>query len=193
MSALPEDLQKIVSDVDAVDRAAEGLAARVTDEEFHWQPDEGRRWSIAQCLDHLATINELYTAAIREGVKVARARGWKRRGPAMPSFFGRKFVASQEPPVTRRWRAPEKVQPRPRRSREQIMEAYRHAHDDFRQVVADCAQLDVNRATFPNPFFSLVRVKVSTGLHVVPAHDRRHLWQAEQVEKEIRQPPGTDR
>ncbi|HXG54609.1 MAG TPA: DinB family protein [Vicinamibacterales bacterium] len=186
LSTLPEDLQTIVSDVDAADRAAEAIAARVTDEAFQWQPDGGRRWSIAQCLDHLAAVNGLYTAAIRVGVKNAQALGWTRTGPAVPGFLGRRFIALQEPPVTRRVRAPEKVQPRPRRSREEIMKAYRDAHDDFRQLVSECAQLDVNRATFPNPFFSLVRVKVSTGLLVLPAHNRRHLWQAEQVEKDFR-------
>ena len=29
--------------------------------------------------------------------------------------------------------------------------------------------------------------KVATGFQVIAAHDRRHLWQAEQVEREIRQ------
>lgn len=187
MPPLPEDLRKILSDVDAADRAAEAIAARVTIEEFQWQPDGGRRWSIAQCLDHLASVNALYTAAIRKGLNEAHARGWKRTGPAAPGFLGRKFVALLEPPVTRRARAPEKVHPKPRRSRVEIMKAYRDAHDDLRRLVSECALLDVNRATFPNPFFGLVRVKVSTGLHILPAHDRRHLWQAEQVEKEIRQ------
>ncbi len=36
-------------------------------------------------------------------------------------------------------------------------------------------------ATYQTPFFELLRVKVATGLPVLPAHDRRHLWQAERV------------
>jgi hypothetical protein len=44
----------------------------------------------------------------------------------------------------------------------------------------------VNGATFTNPFIKFVRVSVATGLNVIAAHDRRHLWQAEQVEKELR-------
>jgi hypothetical protein len=50
-------------------------------------------------------------------------------------------------------------------------------------MIADAADVDVNRATFVNPFLRFVRVKVSTGLSVVSAHDRRHLWQADQVRK----------
>jgi hypothetical protein len=34
-------------------------------------------------------------------------------------------------------------------------------------------------------------MRVSTGLHVIAAHDRRHLWQAEQVVKALRERPTT--
>jgi hypothetical protein len=32
----------------------------------------------------------------------------------------------------------------------------------------------------------LIRVRVSTAFNVIAAHDRRHLWQAQQVEHELR-------
>ena len=186
-TSLPPDLQQIFDAIEATDAAGAAIAGRVSDEEFHWKPSEGRRWSIAECLDHLAIINVVYVTAVRVGVEQARKKGWTRRGAAQPGFFGRRFVASQEPPVKVRFRAPERVQPRPMRTREDILRAYHAAHDEVRRLIADCATIDTNRATFPNPFLPLARVRVSTGLHVIPAHDRRHLWQAEQVEKELRE------
>jgi hypothetical protein len=51
----------------------------------------------------------------------------------------------------------------------------------LRQVIAAAADVDINRATLPNPFLRIVRLRVSTALMVLAAHDRRHLWQAEQV------------
>lgn len=184
-SSLPPDLQQILDAIDATDQAGAALAARVTDAEFQWKPDDGRRWSIAECLDHLATVNTMYAAAVRAGIEKARKNEWTRRGPAEPGFFGKKFVASQEPPVKMKLRAPQRVQPKPMRSRDDIMRAYHSAHDEVRRLIAECATIDPNRATFSNPFVPILKVKVSTGLHVMPAHDRRHLWQAEQVEKEI--------
>jgi hypothetical protein len=186
MSELPEDLRTIEAAIDAADAAADALAARVNDEEFFWQPDGGRRWSIALCLDHLAVADAVYGAAMREAVDRARAAGWTRQGPGAPGFFGRKFIASLEPPVTRRMSAPRKITPRPAAGRPAILEAYHEAHADLRRLVADAASIDINRATFANPFIPLVRVRVSTGLSIIAAHDRRHLWQAEQVEKALR-------
>lgn len=188
MHTLPPDLQTLWDAMDGADRAGEGLAARLTDEEFFWQPDEGRRWSVALCLDHLAVTNKVYGGAMRLGVETAKARGWRRQGPAVPGFFGRKFAESQEPPVKRRSSAPGKIKPQPARSREEILRAYREGHDLVRALLVEAATLDVNRATFPNPFFGLVKVKVSSGFHIIAAHDRRHLWQAEQVERELRAP-----
>ena len=185
MTALPDDLRKLADAMDAADAAADALASKVSDQEFFWQPDGGRRWSIALCLDHLTVANTVYGEAMRGAVDRARAAGWSRRGPAAPGFFGRKFIESLEPPVKRRTRAPGKIKPRAVSSRAEILDAYHKAHDDLRQLIADAATIDVNRATFTNPFIRFIRVRVSTGLHVIAAHDRRHLWQAEQTRKEI--------
>lgn len=186
MTTLPADLQIFADALDAADAAADAIASRVTDEEFFWQPDEGRRWSIALCLDHLAVANTVYGSAMRGAIEKARAAGWTRKDPAAPGFFGRKFAESLEPPVKRRTSAPGKIRPRPVTSRDEILRSYHQAHDEIRRLLVDAASIDVNRATFRNPFIGLVRVKVATGFSVIAAHDRRHLWQAEQVEKELR-------
>jgi hypothetical protein len=185
MTPLPADLQELADAIDAADAAADAIASRVNDEEFFWQPDGGRRWSIALCLDHLTVSNTVYGRAIREAIDTARTAGSKRRGPSAPGFFGRKFIESLEPPVKRRTSAPAKIKPLAHTTRAEVLDAYHKAHDEVRGLIAEAAEIDINRATFRNPFIGLVKVKVSTGLHVIAAHDRRHLWQAEQVEQEL--------
>lgn len=180
-AGLPPDLESILDQIAAGDEAADSLSEALTDEQFHWQPAGGRSWSVAQCLEHLAATNVLYGDAIRTGVVLARDKGWGRQGPLAPSPFGRWFVRSLEPPVKLRVRAQGTVLPQSRRSREEILQAYHAAHEQVKGLVRDSADIDANRATFPNPFVKWVRVKVATGLQVIPAHDRRHLWQATQV------------
>lgn len=175
------DLQGVIDEIDTADRAAEDLVAPLSDEQFHWQPAPGRSWSVAQCLDHLATIDVYYGAAIERAVEHARERGLRGGGAISPTFFGERFIRSLEPPVKLRSRAPASVQPRSSGSREDILTAYLAAHDRFRALVRSCEGIDVNRAKFPNPFFPMFRIRVGTGLRVIPAHDRRHLWQAGQV------------
>ena len=183
MTALPPDIQRLWNDMDAADRAADALSERLSDEVFFWRPDGGTRWSVALCLDHLATTNDMYGKAIQAGIEVARRRGWSRRGPLTPGYFGLKFANSLEPPPRRKTPAPGQIQPQPARTRAEILAAYHAAHDVIRHMLKEAATLDVNRATFPNPFIGIVRVKVSSAFYIVAAHDRRHLWQAESAAK----------
>lgn len=191
MPTLPPDLQLFWDDLEKSDRRALDLSARLTTEEFFWQPDDGRRWSVALCLDHLTVSNTVYGAAMADALARARTRGWTRQGPAAPGFFGRKFAESLEPPVKRRTSAPGKIKPRAVSSRDEMLRDFQAAHDRIRTLLREAASLDVNRATFRNPFIGLVRVKVATGFTVISAHDRRHLWQAEQVEQELRRRKST--
>jgi len=179
--ALPPDLQRVLNDIDDADRAGALLANSCTDEQFYWRPGGGAGWSIAQCLDHLGTMNVVYGRAIRNGIDAARARGSRRGGPAQPGYFGGKFVAMMEPPVKRRMRAPRQSKPSAMKERRAILEAYSVGHDLVRALITEAQDIDVNRARFQNPFLPLVRFSISTGLFVIAAHDRRHLWQAEQV------------
>lgn len=125
--------------------------------------------------------NGVYGEAIQTGLAAARQRGWGRRGPLTPGFFGRKFAEALEPPVKRRTSAPGRITPQTARTRAEIMDSYRAAHDRLRGLLVEAAALDANRATFPNPFVGVLRMKVSSAFHIVAAHDRRHLWQAQQV------------
>jgi DinB superfamily len=175
------DLQQLIDELDAIDRRVDALVAPLSDAQFFWQPDEGRSWSIAQCLEHLTSINGVYGNAILAGIESARARGLTGGGPISPTYPGRKFITSMEPPVKRRMRAPRQAIPGPPRSREDIVRAFTERQDWIRGLVRGAADLDVNRATFKNPFLPLVRMRVGTGLRVITAHDRRHVWQAEKV------------
>jgi hypothetical protein len=181
MPELPPDIDDVIRQIDAADREADALTAGLSDAQFRWQPDGGTRWSVAQCLDHLAATNEVYGAAVASGIEAARRKGWMRGGSLQPGFFGRRFVQSLEPPVRQRGRAFASVRPRPALDRDDVLRRYHAAHERVRQLARDAATIDANRASFRNPFLKLLRVKVSTGLHVIGAHDRRHLWQARQV------------
>jgi hypothetical protein len=180
-AALPEDVQRVIDQLDEADRVADRLTGSLTDQQFHWRPDGGTGWSIGQCLEHLAVADALYAGLLRAAIDRERQAGSMRRGPFAPGFFGRKFASSLEPPAKLRTRAPSAIVPRSALTREEILRAYHGTHAELKAMARDAAAIDANRATFQNPFFKMVRVRVSTGFHVITAHNRRHLWQAERV------------
>jgi len=180
---LPPDLQSLLADFDKSDREARRIIEGLTDEQANWQPSS-TSWSIAQCVNHLAIGNKMYAAALREAVTRANGSSKPRRDPIRPGgWFTAYFLRSMEPPAKQKWKAPKKIVPASRISAREALDAFLRANDDLRSVAQQGAPFDLNRIRFHNPFVGVFRFTVATGLLLMAAHNRRHLWQAEQVRR----------
>jgi hypothetical protein len=177
----PPDLQVILDDLDASDREARGIVAGLSDAQANWQPRK-TAWSIAQCIDHLARSISMYAIALQEAVTRAGASGKARRDAIRPGgWVSAHFIRSLEPPPKQKMRAPKKIIPASRVGAREALDAFLDSTKSMRAVVRDGAGLDLNRVRFHNPFFGFLRFTVGTGLLITSAHNRRHLWQAQQV------------
>jgi len=177
---LPPHLSAILDDLERSDQAAQRIAGQLSDAQVNWRPHEAA-WSIAQCLDHLERANTAYAASLHDAIKQAGAGRKPQAGPIQPGWFSRYFIQTLEPPPWRKLRAPKKIVPASQIGREKVLQAFLRSQEDVRAVVRDGAELDLNRIRFRNPFIGFLRFTVGTGLMIVTAHNRRHLWQAERV------------
>lgn len=179
--ALHPELQALLTTIEAAEADARSLVSGLTDTQGHWQPGGGARWSVAQCLDHLATINTFYMDYFLPIAERAKAQGGGPFAGVRPTWFGRRFVRILEPPVTMKAKAPSNAQPQSQVPPATALQRYLTSHDAYRRLVEVANDVDVNTVVVPNPWIKTVRMRVATALLVVPAHDRRHLWQARQV------------
>ena len=148
---------------------------------------EDGSWCVSECLDHLATANRQYLEAMAGAAGQGRARGRLRRGPAKPGLVGGWFVSILEPPP-RRWarmKAPPKIRPRVAPPLGETFAAFVATQAEARRFLRANADLDLAGIRFPNPFIPGVRFSLATGLHVIPAHERRHLLQAWGVRRAV--------
>jgi hypothetical protein len=178
----PDDIKALDEGLDAQEREAERLIAGLTEADGAWRPAE-HAWSVAECLDHLATANRVYLTAMRQPAIGARV-GWRmRKGPAVPGFFGGMFARSLEPPPSRlsKLKAPGKIKPRTAPPLSDAFAAFMASQRDARTFLREFAEIDLAGVTFPNPFIAGLRFSLATGLHVIVAHNKRHLWQAWRV------------
>ena len=177
---LPADLQDVIDELIAVETDAERLVEPLDDEQFNWSPAQGA-WSIAQCIDHLNVTNARYFRALDAAVARARAEGFVRTRPIASSWVGRRFVAMLEPPVRMKTPSPKTIRPADRRHKAEVWPEFVRQHTHLRACVANWAEVDLNRAVFPNPLGPFGRLRAGTGLRIIAAHDRRHVWQASRV------------
>ena len=188
-ASLPDDLREILAQLEASDREAHALLHDLNEEQLNWRPDE-RSWSITQCLDHLNVANRIYLVPMLHAVEQARKAGSVRRGPVRPGFLGRWFVSTMEPPPKRKLPAPGKIVPALRKGRAELIEDWRRTQAELSAVLHEAAGVDLNATRFVNPFVRMIRFSVGTGFQVIAAHERRHLWQAEQVRRRTEFPAG---
>jgi hypothetical protein len=129
----PTDVRELQDQLEAAVRDAEALVTGLSEERGTGRTEAGA-WSVAECLDHLATGNRVYLGAMREPANRARTRGRRRWRPARPGWVGRLLVGE--------------------------------------------------------PFVRGIRFSLATGLHVIAAHERRHLWQAWRVRRALERADG---
>jgi hypothetical protein len=178
-NALPPELAAILTALTAAAEDAAAVADGLDEAQGTWReaPD---KWSVSECLDHLAVANRAYLAAMRPAAARARAEGRFRRGPALPRLVGRWFVKTMEPPVRpmRRLKAPTIIRPRQAPPLSDALASFQLSQEEVRAFLRANADLDLTGTRFVNPFVRGIRFSLATGLHVIPAHERRHLWQA---------------
>jgi hypothetical protein len=171
-------LKQMRDSEEAASRLFEGLSAV----QGNWKPQDGRGWSIWQCVEHLSLTNQVYAAALKEGLANAESsQKIATTGGITPGWFARFFISKVEPPVGIGVKTKPGATPGEKGDLKQALVRFAESHEALREIVMLWDSVDLNRVRYPNPFLPLVRFTVGTGLLIANAHDRRHLWQAQQV------------
>lgn len=183
--ALNRDLAMLVTEIDANLSHAESLTHALSPAQFNWRPEPGR-WSIAECLQHLILIAKIDLEPLAAAIQAGHAANLKGDGPFTYGFLARKFIASMEPPITRRFKAPKTYLPPSQSDPASTLAEYQRIGAELRRLSLAADGLDLVKVKTAMPVLpALLRpfVKMALGarLTLITTHDRRHLWQAEQV------------
>ena len=178
----PADLVALEDALNAAERDACALVAGLSEERGVWRAGAGS-WSVAECLDHLAVANRVYLRAMQPAGDRAVKEGRRRKGPARPGLIGSWFIRTLEPPVKPHFKskAPQSIRPRLSPALPEAIGQFLASQNEVRSFLRQYADIDLAGVRFRNPFIRGVRFSLATGLHVIAAHERRHLWQAWRV------------
>ena len=182
-------LQEVTDEFKAAQGRLHYLAATIPESRWHPRPDP-TRWSMAECVEHLNLTAAAYLPLLRSALERGRADG----SPA-PRRYRRDPVGwlmwrMAGPPVRRRVRTTSSFIPSANRPLSQLLEEF----DGLQAAQIDCVSaadgLPLGRLWISSPFDPRIRYNVYSCLTILPRHQQRHLWQAEQVALEQRIPAG---
>ena len=165
----------------------ESLASGLSETALNWQPNGGKSWSVAQCLDHLVIMNRIYVEALRDAVENNRDQLEPRKNPMQPSgWLMRLFISYEEPPPKIKLPAPRKISP-PSQLTSAVIDDFQALQKQLADFVRQWGGADLGDLRVRDPLFPL-HLTADTQLLIIAAHNRRHLWQAENVKKNVEFP-----
>jgi len=157
---------------------AKSLTAGLSAAQMNWRPQPGK-WSIAQNLAHL---NFGYPGldTIASSIAAARAKGIIGNGPFRYGWLSSWIMKSQEPPPKRKFKAAKANTPSPDVDAAKALADYLRMTARLGELIQEADGLDLARVKTPWPF-KWTKMPLGALLTHMTTHDRRHLWQAEQV------------
>lgn len=182
------ETQSMLEQLDAIKKEGAGIAAGLSDAQFNWRPGPGR-WSIAQNLAHLNVGDLKVLPAFDRAITEGRAQGKTSPGPFRYGWFSRFMIREMEPPPKRRMKTPLKGSAGEDHRLADVLPEFTRVRDELARRVRESDGLDLAHIRTISPVNRLIRLPLGAYFAFILAHDRRHIWQANQV----RHAPGFGR
>lgn len=178
-------LEEIETELDDATKRAWQLV-RTTDPRLFTVRPNSASWSAAECISHLSISTEMFLPVLRKAIDDAKTKGLKSdRKPSM-DVLGRLLKWFLEPPIRKRVRTAAPFVPRSVRAKAEAFGEFSSLQSKLVELVQEASGLDLKKMKIVSPFDKRVKYNVYSAFRILVAHQRRHLWQAEQAVAELR-------
>jgi hypothetical protein len=173
-------LQEIVDEFDSASRRLDQLVARVPLPEWsvRTHPD---RWSAAECIEHLNLTSRAYLPLLDRMIDEAEALGSGAPRRYRRDPIGWLLWKTMGPPVRQRQRTIAAFVPGATLPPGELVAEFARLQQEQVNRVRRCDGLPVQAVRVQSPFAARVRYNGYSCLSILPLHQHRHLWQAEQL------------
>lgn len=182
----PDLLQTIVTETDKNSDETKRLVTGLSEAQLSWT-SAPESWSIAQCLDHLATTSKAFEPYLTAAIKRGRDK-WPVSSPVpyRPSWVGGWLIKQVLPETTRKVSSPKVFRPSQSPAIENAAEEFLKQQAEFLRFVREAEGLDYNKTKLRSPVTPLMRYSLADAFVVTVVHGWRHLAQA----RRVRETPG---
>jgi hypothetical protein len=143
------------------------------------------RWSPAEYIIHLNKTSDGFLPQLKESINVAKENRQLFRGDYKKDFWGRLLCWVNEPPARIRVKTMPSFVPSEQESKEKVLSDFDRLQQELTGLLHDANDLDLNSVRVISPFNEKMKYNLYSTFCIIAAHQRRHLWQIEQLQKEI--------
>ena len=178
--ALHPRLQVIEKELAAATTRAARLVDKVDEIGFRRRPESGH-WAIAECLEHLNLTTRAHLPRIDEALEIGRLLPARSPRRLRRDFTGWLLCLIWEPPYRHRMATTAPFVPGSMGSRADVLAEFVRLQQELTTRVYRAEGVDLTSLAIVSPFDGRVSYHLYSCLRVLPTHQRRHLWQGEQV------------
>jgi len=181
-----EALEDVEKELNEATRRAWTLVQSTDGRLFTVRP-RAMSWSAAECLAHLTLSTELFLPVLRKAIDASRAKSGKKGASPRMDVMGSLLRWFMEPPIRMRSKTTAPFVPKSVRAKADAFGEFASLQEKLIDLLRDARNADLRRKLV-SPFDKRVRYNIYSAFRIVAAHQRRHLWQAEQAIADLRKP-----
>jgi hypothetical protein len=182
LPTLERELQETVRQFQELKRRCESMLETLSLEQFNWRPSPDR-WSIAQNFNHLNREAREQGPVVEALLQRGRREQVIGQGPFRHPWFGNWYIGFLEPPYKVKIPTLQRFVPPSDLTFEAVVPELMGWHDRFIELTYYAHGLHLSRLKAKLTYLNRGMPSLSLGqwLRYFAAHERRHLWQIEQI------------
>jgi len=180
-----DPLEEVEKELNEATRRAWSLVQSTDGRLFTVRPNPSS-WSAAECLSHLSISTESFLPVLTLAINDARKRNVVTKKPPKMDLLGRVLRWFLEPPIRAKTKTAAPFVPKSIRAKAEAFGEFAALQSKLSELIQAARGLDLTRLRIVSPFDKRVKYNVFSAFRIVVAHQRRHLWQAEQAVAALR-------
>ncbi|MGI4875545.1 MAG: DinB family protein [Janthinobacterium lividum] len=164
----------------------------LTSEQLNRRPTYDK-WSAGQCLEHLNIVSGYFLPSLKEGLRLAQARGSQAGSQVRSGWLGRYFTDTARATNglgDRMLRQPKQFAPTGVRLTGTVVETFNRQLDEMLRLLLLARQVDAGTVRIANPLHPWLRLRLTDVFEALLAHAQIYLKQAEQALAASANKPG---
>jgi hypothetical protein len=170
----------IIGQLDDLNQQVENLLAGFTEKQLNWRPAPGK-WSILECVGHLVQTGRAYVPKIRRALDGAGRHAPGEQKGITIRWFVFPLLRWMEPPYRLKIPTVAIFTPAGNILPDQVGRDFMEMNQSLSGQLQRAQSLDLRGIRVFSPYSRWVRFTPLEIGAFLSAHERRHLWQAQQV------------
>jgi hypothetical protein len=138
-------------------------------------------WSVSECVAHLNLTSRAYVDPLRAALARGRARGGTAPASFRRDFFGWMIYRAVRPDAKLKVKTSAPFVPTATAAPEELVAEFDRLQDEQMELVRQADGLPLHKLKIKSPFGPGLKYHVYSALTILPAHQHRHLQQAERA------------